>query len=131
MEGVEKATGGVARPQVEEPIAPEVPGDSGEPPDVPATSPEAADAAAIARERGDGGDRQAAETWHGLITAGLQLATQVLSAARQSASGGAPGSGHALLETDPGTGRRYLKLPVPDQGTLDKLVEVLAALTRR
>jgi superfamily II DNA or RNA helicase len=131
IEGVEKATGGLARPQVEEPVAPEVPAGPGEPLDVPGTSPEATDAAAIAREPGDGGNGQAAAAWHGLIAAGLHLATQVLSAARGPASGDGPGSGHALLETDPGTGRRYLKLPLPDQGTLDKLVEALAALTRR
>ena len=34
--------------------------------------------------------------------------------------------GHPLMETDPGTGHRYLRLQMPDQGTLDKLAEVLA-----
>lgn len=131
MEGVEKATGGAARPQVEEPIAPEAPPDAVGPPELPEASPEPAGAAAIARERGDGGDERAADAWQGLITAGLQLATQVLSAARELAPDGAPASGHPLLETDPGTGRRYLKLPVPDPGTLDKLAELLALLSRR
>ena len=63
------------------------------------------------------------------MDAGLKVVTQLLAATKSPAS---PDAGsNPLLETDPGSGRRYLRLPVPEQATLDKLAEVLAAFTRR
>ena len=49
------------------------------------------------------------------------------SGAGRSASG--PPAG--LLERDERTGQTYVKLPMPEPETLQKLVDVLAAFTRR
>ncbi|MDZ7616299.1 MAG: hypothetical protein U1E05_04800, partial [Patescibacteria group bacterium] len=50
------------------------------------------------------------------------------------ASGSGPSARNAaagLLERDERTGQTYMKLPVPEPETLQKLFDVLAAFTRR
>ncbi len=129
IEGVEKATGGMGPPQVEEPSAPESAADHTEARGAQDTMVETAVAVAAPPQPAGEGAR-AGEAWQELIGAGLKAVTQLLSAAQAPASGNSAG-GHPLLETDPGTGRRYLRLQMPEQGTLDKLAEVLAVLSRR
>jgi hypothetical protein len=65
------------------------------------------------------------DPWGGLIQAGLTFFSQL---AAQSANAKASDGVGSLLETDPATGRSYLRLPVPDPAALAKLAEALQAL---
>ncbi len=81
------------------------------------------------------------QLWSDLATAGMAMLDGL---SRMFASGSAQGDskpsgpGRAvpsaptgLLERDERTGQTYMKLPVPEPETLQKLVDVLAAFTRR
>ena len=68
-----------------------------------------------------------ADPWAPLLDAGLKLIESLATAA-------APGtSDHAspLIKTDPHSGQRYLKLPVPEPAVLARLVEGIGALLTR
>jgi hypothetical protein len=126
MEGVEKATGGVGRPPIQAPAAPEPAMSITEtrtrrrPMDeiaTPARGPAAA---------GEGAN----DAWRQLIDAGSKIFAQLL-AAQAPAAGKLAGDEHPLLETDSATGRRYLRLPMPDPDTLAKLAEAVAGLLPR
>ncbi len=67
--------------------------------------------------------------WGPLLDMGLQL-VQTLAAAhgQQQTKGTAPVAPPAWLETDTRTGQTYLKLPVPDPATVQKLAEALGGL---
>jgi hypothetical protein len=135
MEGVEKATGSMGSPQVEKPPAPEAVAD--------ATGTAAAQDQAVEDavpgtpspdQAGDGG-AAASDAWQELMNAGLKVVTHLLAAAQtpaaDAAADGMTPDEHPLLETDPRTGRRYLRLPVPDPNTLAKLAEAVARLLSR
>lgn len=70
----------------------------------------------------------AANPWAPLLEVGLQLA-QTLAQAHSASSvpDGEPKPG-GLLETDPKTGQRYLKLPVPEPAVVQNLANALAGL---
>jgi hypothetical protein len=131
MEGVEKATGSMGSPQVEEPPAPE-PADAAaatqaarDPADEPAVSE-----ISSTPQAGDGG-AAAGDAWRDLLDAGLKVVTHLMAAAQAPAADGTAPGEHSLLETDPGTGRRYLRLPAPDANTMAKLADMLTSLLPR
>ena len=70
-----------------------------------------------------------ANPWGPLLDVGLQL-VQTLAAAHapRPADGNAPLAPPAWLETDARTGQTYLKLPVPDPATVQKLADALGGL---
>ncbi len=67
-----------------------------------------------------------ADPWAPLIDAGLGL-LRSLGAAAQG-DGAAPGAGSPLVDTDPASGQRYVRLPLPDPAALRPLADALAAL---
>ena len=107
MESVEKATGAMGRPEVRQDAEEE-----------PAAAPVAAQAAG--------------DPWQGVFDAGLQFLSRLAAVAaipaerKQQAPDQFGG-----LETDPQTGRRYLRLPVPDPDALAKLADALSGLLAR
>jgi superfamily II DNA or RNA helicase len=131
MEGVEKATGSMRTPEVEEPSTTQpdaqIAGEQG-------TDEQALEAGpprlASVQPAGDGG-AGAGDAWHTLLDSGLKFVSNLVAAAQAPATDGASPAGHPLLETDPATGRRYLRLPVPDPSTLASLADALARLLPR
>ena len=86
-----------------------------------APGPEAAPAAPRAGATDD--------PWAAVLEAGAQWLSRLAAAAALPAEGeAAPSEKHQGLEIDPGTGRRYLRLPVPDPRALAKLADALSAL---
>jgi superfamily II DNA or RNA helicase len=75
-----------------------------------------------------------ADPWAPLLTAGLALVETLVAATGASPGNGAGGesgggvAANLLLETDPGTGRSYLKLPLPDPHALQRLGAALTNL---
>ena len=61
-------------------------------------------------------------------TAGARNEILVAAAALPAEGEAAPSEQYQGLEIDPGTGRRYLRLPVPDPRALAKLADALSAL---
>ncbi|WP_291995347.1 DEAD/DEAH box helicase [Candidatus Accumulibacter sp. ACC003] len=97
--------------------APASTGDGDEPPD---TSPGTAAAPPAPATDGTAA-AGVANPWAPLLAAGAQLLGELAAASqgeRQS----------ALVHTDPATGQRYLRLPVPDPQTVNSLAEGLLAL---
>ena len=67
--------------------------------------------------------------WSDLLTAGasfLEKLSQTFGAGGPHASGGLPSS---LVARDNATGQSYLKLPLPDEGTMRKIVDLLSVFT--
>ena len=86
-----------------------------------APGPEAAPAAPRAGATGD--------SWAAVLDAGAQWLSRLAAAAALPAEGeAAPSEQYQGLEIDPRTGRRYLRLPVPDPRALAKLADALSAL---
>ena len=120
MESVETATGTIARP-THAPAPPETA------PLAPPAAPSAGPAAAPE------------QLWSDLATAGqalLQGLGRMFAAGTghgASSNSDRPSAGPpaGLLERDERTGQTYVKLPMPDPETLQKLVDVLAAFTKR
>ncbi len=116
MESVETATGPIEHPAAAPVTAPAAP-----------AQPAASSAAPAAPE----------QLWSDLATAGQALLEglgRMFAGAGQggSAAGrGASGPPAGLVERDQRTGQTYVKLPMPEPETLQKLVDVLAAFTRR
>ena len=114
IESVEKATGAMGRPELREEREEEAP-------EPAAPGPEAAPAAPRAGATDD--------PWAAVLEAGAQWLSRLAAAAALPAEGeAAPSEKHQGLEIDPGTGRRYLRLPVPDPRALAKLADALSAL---
>ncbi|MBN2023450.1 MAG: DEAD/DEAH box helicase [Pirellulales bacterium] len=115
IESVEKATGSI--PEA-------VPEESGE----PAASPAERAAAAALPQVVDG-------AWNDVAAAGLGLLeslAKVASAGSSPFAGGAPPpSLAALVARDDATGQPYLRLPLPQPETIQKIVDLLGALVRR
>lgn len=85
----------------------------------PGTSPDTTAQAAPAT--GETAAPDGADPWAPLLAAGAQLLGELAAASqgeRQS----------TLVHTDPATGQRYLRLPVPDPQTVNSLAEGLLAL---
>jgi len=61
------------------------------------------------------------DPWAPLFAAGAQLLGELAAASK--------GEGEsALVKTDPASGERYLRLPVPDRQTIQRLAEGLLGL---
>ncbi|OGA52396.1 MAG: helicase SNF2 [Betaproteobacteria bacterium RIFCSPLOWO2_12_FULL_62_58] len=131
MESVEKATAAMGRPEVQ---------------------PEAADEAIVAAATGPSGDtaergveplaaavddsretaRPPADPWQGLMNAGVEFLSRLAAVATQPADGEPQTPERVFsLETEPGSGRRYLRLPIPDADALAKLADALSGLLGR
>jgi superfamily II DNA or RNA helicase len=125
METVEKATGGI----------------SATPPE-PAAAPREAAATNGHRPRRD--RRPAAPApkpespWAGLLQTGLQVLEQIATQVRtgqgeagESRRSAASARASAIVGTDAATGEQFLKLPMPDPDTLDRLLSGISGLLER
>jgi superfamily II DNA or RNA helicase len=124
MESVEKATDSIPQPMPQEPQRPAL-AEVAE----PAEPVEAAEPAPAPQE----------QLWADLATAGMSLLDklgQALAAPKTgSQPGRQPGGGlgglpSGMVTRDEQTGQPYLKLPMPEPETMQKIVEVFAALTK-
>jgi SNF2 family DNA or RNA helicase len=124
MESVEKATGAMGRPEVQQGAEEEAPSAA-----APGAIEEAvaeAGAAAPAAAAGADGD-----PWQGLVNAGVEFLSRLAEVSSLPAQAGTPAPGQAWsLETDPGSGRRYLRFPVPDPQALAQLAGALSGVLR-
>jgi superfamily II DNA/RNA helicase len=120
MEGVEKATGAIGQAEIQQ--------EALEAPAPPLASPASADVGTDAGERTEDASVRApsADPWKDLLDAGLRLVAHL--AQRPAHSNDSPTSRPAWLETDPETGRSYLRLPVPEAQTVVRLADVLEEL---
>jgi SNF2 family DNA or RNA helicase len=123
MEGVEKAVGQTGTPEVQESAT------------VAEAETAAADKAAPDVPEDSGGNTQAAQSQttandalNGLLNAGLTFLTQLAGSSQAKVNGGDSKAASPLLEIDEKTGRRYLRLPMPDPAVLTKLAGALAGL---
>ncbi len=107
MEGVQRATA----PPVPEAAsaAPPAP----EPPAAQLTNGSAAEASVVATPEGN--------PWQPLLALGQALLQEITGAPDADASGRATG----LVQLDPETGERYLRLPVPEPDAVARLTEAL------
>ena len=131
MEGVEKATGSMGSPQVEEPPTPEPVASATGTAATQDRAGESAAAGSAASHQPEDSAAAASDAWRELLDVGLKVVTQLVATAQAPAAGGATPAEHPLFETDSRTGRRYLRLPVPDPDTLAKLAEAVARLLPR
>lgn len=65
--------------------------------------------------------------WTPLIDAGLKF-VEVLNAAGNSGTADASSSAATWIETDPHTGKSYIRLPVPEPGAVQRLADALGSL---
>jgi hypothetical protein len=120
MESVEKAAAAMGRPEVR---------------------PEAADESILAAAATASGDdtvesgveaEPPPDPWQGLVHAGVEFLSRLAAVATQPADGGPQTPERAYsLETDPGSGRRYLRLPIPDPDALATLAGALSGFLAR
>ena len=119
MESVEKATGSIP------PRVAEVP----EPP----AAAEAAEPAETAQAGEPSGAPQE-KAWADVLTAGMSL-LEKLGQALGGSGGGKPSAGGGLpgvvVNRDEQTGQPYLKFPLPELDTMQKMAELFTALTKR
>jgi superfamily II DNA or RNA helicase len=110
-------------PRVEAP-APPLASKPAEPAEPAGFAPERPSVAAAAKAGGD--------PWAELLGAGLKLVETLnasAAAGRDQAGGGREqAAAPAWIETDPGTGKTYLKMPMPEPETVQKLAGALAGL---
>jgi len=95
--------------------------------DAPVPSREEAPAPAVGREEAPApaaGIPPATDPWAPLLDAGLALAQSLM---RSDAAGGIAATG-AAVERDPATGRDFLKIPLPQPQTVQRLAEALGDL---
>ena len=132
MESVEKAAGAMGRAEVQ--------AQAGAPASSEAAKAQGRDAAAatpgeteIAAARGSqGGPQPAADPWQGLVEAGAEFLSRLAALASPAGSAAQQASAPAFaLETEPASGRRYLRFPVPDAETLSTLAGVLRKILPR
>ncbi len=124
MEGVEKVSGNTGTPVMQE-AAP-----------VAEAETMAAKKDALAEQRDadvpvDLAHTATSEALNGLLNAGLNFLTQIAALVPASPNGGNGNTTAPLLEIDEKSGRRYLRLPMPDPAVLNKLAEALAGLLQR
>jgi hypothetical protein len=73
-----------------------------------------------------------ADAWQGLVNAGMAFLSRLAEVATLPAEGKPPTLEQPFsLETEPGSGRRYLRLPVPDPQALAQLAGALGGLLER
>ncbi len=130
MESVEKAAAAMGRPEVqpeakdETTVAATGPGDDS---DESAVEPRAAEADESREKAGP-----PADPWQGLVNAGVEFLSRLAAVATQPVDGKAQTLEQVFsLEIEPGSGRRYLRLPVPDPQTLAQLAGALSGLLGR
>jgi hypothetical protein len=70
----------------------------------------------------DGG----ADVWAPVIQTGLTLLEQFADALRPASSGGR--TGLSIVHRDPATGQDYLRIPMPKQEVLDRVLQSIWAL---
>ena len=129
METVEKATSAISDPMPREPQTGA--NGNGEQPSGPPKPKAAQPPTATA---GDAERASQEEVWTDVVTAGVALLDKL---AQAISSGGAAQTGEAggfklpgaALTRDEQTGQSYLKLPLPEPETIEKIVDVFAALT--
>jgi len=72
--------------------------------------------------------------WTDVVTAGMSLLDKLGQALVTGKTGGQPAAGPGLpsgmVARDQQTGQPYLKLPLPEPETMQKIMELLAALTQ-
>jgi superfamily II DNA or RNA helicase len=129
MESVEKVTGSIPQPMPEEPSAAAgMAGPSLAPPE-PETV-ETAEPAKPARPTAPPQER----LWSDVVTAGMSLLERLGQALVAGKTGKPSGAGLSaaggLVTRDEQTGQPYLKLPLPEPETMQKIAELLAGLTK-
>jgi superfamily II DNA or RNA helicase len=119
MESVEKATSAIPQAEMEEAVESPVAEDRvGSVVDAAETAPEAEELAA-----------PAADSWGGLLQAGLALVQQFAAGRPATQSDGKGRSPVAsLVHHDERTGEKYLKLPVPPQDILEQALKAVGSL---
>jgi superfamily II DNA or RNA helicase len=143
MESVEAVTAAAAGPTPDAPppaarppvVAQEVtPFKSGRDVAVQASAPSSGQKGDLSQQRALSGaaagkleNRQPADSWASLLSAGLKL-VESLTAASSGNGDGAAGASSRWIETDAETGRAYVKLPVPDAQVLQTLGDALSRL---
>jgi superfamily II DNA or RNA helicase len=130
MESVEKAAGAMGRaevlPQAGTPVSPEAAKAQGN--RAPAMPEETAIASGSKRAPQSAAD----DPWQGLVDAGAEFLSRLAALASPAGSAVRQASAPGLaLETEPGSGRRYLRLPVPDAETLARLAGALSKFLPR
>ena len=131
MESVEKATAAMGRPEVQaeaadEAIVAAATGPSGD------TAERAVEPLAAAVDESRETARPPADPWQGLMEAGVEFLSRLAAAATQPADGEPQTPERVFsLETEPGSGRRYLRLPIPDPDALAKLADALSGFLAR
>ena len=132
MEGVEKATGAVGQAEIQdqavEPSSQESMPSNAEAAPAQA-SPSPIEAPADAREPGSSAAAPTADHWQGLVDAGLKFVahlSEVIAPPTDASKGPTPV--RPWLETDPATGRAYLRMPLPAPEALARLTRALEGL---
>jgi hypothetical protein len=118
MESVEKVTGSIPQPMPQEP------------------QPAAAEAAEVAEpvEAARPPALPQEQLWADVVTAGMSLLDKLGQAltpgksSKQPSAGFGPPSG--MISRDEQTGQPYLKLPMPEPETMQKIAELFTALTK-
>ena len=124
MESVDRVTGKMGEPETAEDTAPVAEAALQESP-APA---EPVAPAEVAAATGVPEPSTVSDPWATLVDAGLKL-VESLAAPRSDDDGrAARAAPESWLETDPHTGRTYLKLPAPAPETLQRLAGALSAL---
>jgi SNF2 family DNA or RNA helicase len=68
----------------------------------------------------------APDPWSSLLDAGLKLVEML--AAANAGNGGQPSASPSWLETDPSTGQSYLRVPLPEPQSIQRLADALSGL---
>jgi len=128
MESVEKVTGSIPQPMPQQPERSEV-----------AEAAEMAEASEMAEvaeavEAAQPSAPPQEQFWTDVVTAGMSLLDKLGQALVTGKTGGQPAAGPGLpsgmVARDQQTGQPYLKLPLPEPETMQKIMELLAALTQ-
>jgi len=127
MESVEKATGSIpqAMPRTAEPSEPSEPAADADASRAPGQAPAAEPAKPSAPPQ--------EQLWSDVVTAGMSLLEKLGQALgtgqpQQPSGGGLPG---AIVTRDEQTGQPFLKLPLPEPETMQKIMELFGTLTGR
>ena len=131
MESVERATGAMGQPEVQQSAAEETiaAAATGRPEE---TARDAAEPDPAAAEQPIAITAPGADPWEGLVNAGVEFLSRLAEVATLPAEGKEHTPGQTFsLETEPGSGRRYLRLPVPDPQALAQLAGALSGLLGR
>jgi hypothetical protein len=67
------------------------------------------------------------DPWAGLLDAGLKL-IETFTAGQSGDGIAQPGTSAQWIETDPHTGKSYMKLPIPEPDKVQRVTEALSGL---